>query len=358
MIAPEALTLELEEAGVAWATLGMERGSAHPRDVARLRRILREWRPSVVHSHMIHANLLARAARTVTRMPVLLCTAHNVDEGGKARMLAYRLTDPLCDRTTNVSVAAVERYVRIRAVPRRKISFMPNGIDPEKFRPRPELRSAVRHELGLGDEFVWLGVGRFEEQKDYPTMLRAFAEVLGRCPHNRLLLVGEGALQEELIREHALLGFGDAVRFLGVRADVADLLNAADAYLMSSAWEGMPIVLLEAAATALPIVATDVGGNREVVRHGESGLLVEPGDPRALAAAMSELLARPAEVRRRMGEHGRTYVVETYDLGRIAARWEALYEYLLSRKGVALDPDEDDVSIPLGTAHRDPPPTR
>ena len=167
-------------------------------------------------------------------------------------MLAYRLTDPLCDRTTNVSVAAVERYVRIRAVPRRKISFMPNGIDPEKFRPRPELRSAVRHELGLGDESSGSGLDDrgAEGLPDHAAGLRRGPRALSPQP---TAAVGEGALQEELIREHALLGFGDAVRFLGVRADVADLLNAADAYLMSSAREGMPIVLLEAAATALPM---------------------------------------------------------------------------------------------------------
>ncbi len=128
------------------------------------------------------------------------------------------------------------------------------------------------------------------------------------------------------------MGLEDKVRFLGARGDVPGLMNAADAYVMSSAWEGMPMVLLEAAAVGLPIVATDVGGNREVVEQGENGLLVSPKDSSRLAMAMRALMERPAEERTRMGQAGRALVLQRYDLQRIIQRWEDLYQELLSQK--------------------------
>ena len=130
----------------------------------------------------------------------------------------------------------------------------------------------------------------------------------------------------------------DSVRFLGVRHDVPEVMNAADGYVMSSAWEGMPMVLLEAAAAALPIVATEVGGNREVVRERESGFLVQPRAPEALAGAMLRLMQLPASTRRTMGGRGREHVRSQYGLHRTVERWEEAYREVLSRKGLVLTP--------------------
>jgi len=125
-----------------------------------------------------------------------------------------------------------------------------------------------------------------------------------------------------------------SVRFLGVRDDVAELMNAADGYVMSSAWEGMPMVLLEAAAGGLPIVATRAGGNHEVVRDEESGLLVPPQDPAALALAMLRLMDLPQAQRRSMGEVGREHIRAHYGVRRVAERWEDLYREVRARKGL------------------------
>jgi glycosyltransferase involved in cell wall biosynthesis len=128
------------------------------------------------------------------------------------------------------------------------------------------------------------------------------------------------------------------VRFVGVRDDVPAFMSAADGYVMSSAWEGMPMVLLEGAAAGLPIVATRVGGNHEVVTEGESGLLVPPRDHEALAAAMLRLMALPEAQRREMGERGREHVRAHYGLSRVVDRWEDVYHEVLARKGLALAP--------------------
>jgi glycosyltransferase involved in cell wall biosynthesis len=325
--------------GVLTTSLEMRRGLPDPRGLARLVRLIRTWRPDVVHSHMVHANLMVRMVRLLTPIPVLISTIHNIDEGGRLRMLAYRLTNSLVDHITIISDAAADRFVRDGIVPRELVTVVPNGVDPALFRrASAEARDRLRQALGVADAFAWLAIGRFELAKDYPNMLRAFVSVHERYPTALLLLVGRGSLQaetEQLVRH---LGLSAVVRFLGVRNDVPDLVSAADGYVMSSAWEGLPMVLLEAAAGGLPIVATRVGGNQEVVLEGESGFLAPPRHPDALASAMVRLMGLAEAERRSMGQRGQEHVQTHYGLCRLVDRWEALYRDMMERKGLSLLP--------------------
>jgi glycosyltransferase involved in cell wall biosynthesis len=328
--------LQARTAGVPTESLEMREGVPDPRALVRLARLVRSWRPDVVHSHMVHANLMARALRLVAPVPALISTIHNIYEGGRLRMAGYRLTNRLVDHMTIISQAAADRFVRERIVPERLVTVIPNGVDPALFAPEPaEDRAAVRRSLGLGGEFAWLAVGRFEAAKDYPTMLNAFRTVHERQPGSVLLLVGRGSLQAETEALARELGLDAAVRFLGVRSDVPRLVGAADGYVMSSAWEGMPMALLEAAAGGLPIVATRVGGNHEVVLEGESGFLVPAREPTALAGAMLRLMGIVEPERRRMGERGSEHVRAHHGLSRVVDRWLALYDEVLRRKGRA-----------------------
>jgi glycosyltransferase involved in cell wall biosynthesis len=192
----------------------------------------------------------------------------------------------------------------------------------------------LRRSLGIASEFTWLSVGRFEVAKDYPTMLRAFARVRAQQPDAVLLLVGRGSLQAETEALARELGLASTVRFLGVRSDVPAVMAAADGYVMSSAWEGMPMVLLEAAAAGLPIVATRVGGNQEVVIDGETGFLTPPRDSEGLASAMTRLSGLSEAQRHSLGERGREHIRIHYGLDRVADRWEELYREVLTRKGL------------------------
>lgn len=330
MLAPEAYVDELAVAGVEVVSLGLTRGAIDPRGPLRLAREVRRWRPDVVHSHMVHANLLARLARPLAWAPVQVSTAHNLDEGARWREVAYRATDALCTLTTNVCRAGADRYVRIGATPRRKMRPMPNGIVVDALRRTPERRARARDALGLGVRFVWLAVGRIEPQKDWPTMLRAVAAEREAGAGARLLVVGEGAQASAVQADRDALGLGDDdVRFLGARGDVPDLMAAADGYLMSSAWEGLPLVLLEASAAELPIVATDVGGNDEIVLDGHTGYLVPSRDPAALAAAMARLRTADEGTRVAMGRRALAHVRETFDIERVTDRWVDLYRELL-----------------------------
>jgi glycosyltransferase involved in cell wall biosynthesis len=335
LIPPVALADELRADGIAVETLGMRAGRPNPLGMLRLIRILRERAPTVVHSHIVHANLLARLARPLTRVPVLICSAHSVNEGRRWLELAYRYTDRLTDLTTNVSQAAVDRYVRVGAAPARRIRFMPNGLDVLAYRHDDAARTATRAELGLrDDQFAWLAVGRFTPAKDYPNMLRAFARL--RAQHGAtsavLVLVGRGSLEEQVRADVTALGLEGHVKFLGLRADVPAVMSAADAYVMSSAWEGMPLVLQEASAACLPLVATEVGGTAEVVDRDRSGLLVPPHDPEMLAAAMGRVMSMTTRERDDMGRAGLEFVTARFDLDGVLDSWEGLYEELLVRK--------------------------
>jgi glycosyltransferase involved in cell wall biosynthesis len=327
---------EARNTGIPTESLELKRGVPDPRGLTRLARLVRAWKPDVVHSHMVHANLLARALRLVAPVPALVSTIHNIYEGGWLRMAAYRWTNGLVDHMTIVSEAASDHFVAKGIVPQRLLTVIPNGVDPALFRTVPaEARQAFRRSVGLDHEFVWLAVGRFEIAKDYPNMLRAFARLRERHAGAVLLLVGRGSLQAETEAMAGSLGLGGSVKFLGVRSDVPEIMSAADGYVMSSAWEGMPMVLLEAAAAGLPIVATTVGGNREVVLDGKSGYLVPPGDSEALGSAMGRLMELPEDERGAMGEQGRERIRTHYGLSRVVDRWEAVYREVLLRKGLA-----------------------
>lgn len=312
MIPPLAFVEVLEEAGISVKTLGMKRGIPDPRAIFRLALIIRDFRPHVLHSHMVHANLLARVVRMVSKIPLLVCTAHSIIEGSFWRELAYRLTDSLCDLTTHVSMAGLQRYIQVKAVSKKKIQFIPNGVDTHRFRFDEEARINLRRELGVTNEFMWLAVGRIEMAKDYPTMIHAFSRLIKVRPDARLFIAGQGNLTTNIKQLVVEMGLERVVNFLGIRNDIPELMNAADAYVMSSEWEGLPLVLLEAAAIGLPIVATDVGGNREVVLDGLSGFLVPPKDYVSLAGAMEKVMNLDSNTRDTMGRVGRLHVLKIF----------------------------------------------
>lgn len=340
MLPPSAYVEVLSGAGIPCTTLHMRRKIPDPRAIFRLARIVREFRPALVHAFMVHANLLSRITRLACPMPVLICSVRNIYEGGLLREWAYRLTDPLSEVTTQVCQSGLERYVRRRIVPAHKALYIPNGLEVERFAPNAITRFQMRRQLGVEDAFVWVTVGRLEIPKDYPSLLKAFKQVVENTSQKtRLLIVGDGSLRRMLQAQAERFGIQTRVCFAGARTDVAEILQAADAFVMSSAWEGMPNALLEAAATALPIVATDVGDNRAIVLAEQSGYLVQPRNPEVLATAMLRLMALPEPERWAMGRAGREHIVANFDLERVVDQWEQLYIRLLRQKGITLSPN-------------------
>jgi glycosyltransferase involved in cell wall biosynthesis len=282
------------------------------------RNFLTLFRPDIVHSHTFPANIFARLLRLMTPRgemhPVVLNTIHNVYEGGWHRMAIYRLTDGLCDGITAVSAAAAERFKRLGTVSRSKISVVTNGIDTQEFSPDRARRKRVRAQMNEGTPFVWLTVGRMAEAKDYPNLLRAFAIVCAGEQDAQLWIAGEGT---------EAIGIDPNIRALGLRRDIPDWLDGADAFVLASAWEGMPLALGEAMAMEKPLVATDVGGVRELV--GEDGVLVAPKDSGALAEAMLRLMRKDASERKFMGHAARRRIVDQFSMEARANDWERMY---------------------------------
>ena len=317
---------ELTASGVEFLTLEMRKGLADPRGWIRFNRWLRRERPQVVHAHLPHAVWLARWSRLAAPVPVLIDTLHTSSTGKLGRRFGYRASFWLPDRVTAVSESVADAHLRARMVDRDTLSVVPNGVDVEDFRPNPQTRSVTRQKVGLGHEFLWLAAGRLEPVKDYPTLLRAFALVPAPA---RLLIAGGGSLHGELCQLAATLGLEHRVQFLGFQPDVKPWMQAADGFVLSSRWEGFPLGLLEAAACALPAIATDVPGSREAIVHGRTGQLVPSGAPAALAAAMTAMMQASPWDRRAMGNLARLHIGERFGIETTLDRWEELYEELL-----------------------------
>ncbi|MCS7049472.1 MAG: glycosyltransferase, partial [Verrucomicrobiae bacterium] len=206
------------------------------------------------------------------------------------------------------------------------IHVVPNGVDTDTYRPA-DSKMAVRQRLGWTQPgAVIITVARLAPEKDLATLLRAVALM----PQVAWWLVGYGS-EEESLRELARqLGLIDRVVFWGQRADIPDLLQAADVFALSSLSEGLSMALIEAAACGLPIVATDVGGNREIVQPPHAGRLVPPQDPRALATALDEILSDEA-LRKTLSANARQTAVDRFSVAAMVERYRMLYEMALRR---------------------------
>ena len=291
----------------------------------RLRNHLRHFKPDVVHSHLIHANLFARLLRLSTGFPRLICTAHNTRVGGRFSTFAYRITDRLADLSTNVSTEAVQAFIDAGAVRPGRMITMHNGINTNEFKATQNSRLSIRRNLDLAQNTpLLLAVGRLTEQKDYPNLFRALEQVLQNHPDTKLMVAGTGTLKASLLADAQRLGIEDNVMFLGLRDDVADLMNAADVMVLSSAWEGFGLVVAEAMACECPVVATDSGGVKEVL--GDSGRLVPRQDSKALATAINEILSMDASEKQHLGALARSRVLEHYSIESAAQRWITLYQ--------------------------------
>jgi glycosyltransferase involved in cell wall biosynthesis len=331
LLASGAHASTLAQSGIPVHSLEMKRGLPDPRAVFRLASIVRAVKPDIVHSHMVHANLLARFTRLVQSIPALICTAHNTREtserGGptwyKERL--YGITDALADSTTIICQAGWDHYVATGAAPADRLQVIPNGIDCQRFAPNLAIRSKMRSELGIAaDEFVWLAAARLVLQKDFPNLLHAFSPLRGG--KWKLLIAGDGPLRPQLEQLGQELGLSTQVQFLGVRRDISNLHNAADAFVLSSEMEGLPLSVLEAAASGLPSVVTDVGGTREAVLDGTTGFVVPPRDSSALSSALTRLMTlSPADLRR-FATSARAHCLSRFEINSVVDRWEELYQ--------------------------------
>ncbi|HWU90420.1 MAG TPA: glycosyltransferase, partial [Kofleriaceae bacterium] len=246
------------------------------------------------------------------------------------RLIAGNLAGRLVHAFVAVSdeTAAVAR--RRREVPVRRLAVITNGIELGRFHPEPAARERMRRELGIdADAWVVGTVGRIAAEKNHARLLRAAAPLLG--PKARLVVAGDGPLLPALKELAGSLEIAPYAHLLGVRRDVPDVLNALDVFAMSSDTEGLPLVVLEAMATGLPVVSTSVGGIPNVIDEGDTGHLVPAADEAALRARLAELRAAPA-ASRSMGARARAVATTRFSASRMQQDYLDLYERILSVK--------------------------
>lgn len=322
-------------AGVAVHKIPLERPLEAPRALWQLQRFLRRARPDVVHTHLLKADAVgALAAALAGKRRVLVSSKHN-DERALLDPAVSRVHGLLSTLNQRVIVLSehVGRFVADHGrVDPRKIRRIYYGVDPATFESAGPGR--IREELGFtADHFVVTCVARFAPQKAHDVLLKALAQALTEDPRLRLLLVGDDPFGDHRARAEAVardLKLGDRVRFLGIRRDVPSILAASDLFVMSSLWEGLGLVFLEAMAAGLPIVATRVSAIPEVVPHGRAGLLVPARDATALARAILDVAAR-ADRGRSFGREGKAWVRERFGLERMIDETLLVYEGLVSR---------------------------
>jgi len=299
-----------------------------PASLWRLARYLRREGAEVVQSHLYGPNVSGIAAATLAGVPVRIATVHGMEHWGTSRQQrADRWMDRWRQAVLCVSEAVRKMYLENTDCPPGKCRTIPNGVDLSRLQdPRP--RTEVLGELGIpsGNKVVGV-VARLVGEKNLSLFLEAAAEIRGVREDVSFLIVGYGDQREALERQAGALGLGDAVRFTGLRSDVPDLLGVMDCFLLTSRTEGLPVVLLEAMGSGVPVVATDVGGVGEIIRSREDGFLVPPGDRDGLVSGALAILDHPeraAELQR----VGRRWA-EEFSIENVARKHADLYRGLL-----------------------------
>lgn len=352
------------------------RSRLHPTDILRLARFFKTRSIDIVHTHMYAANISGTVAARLARAPVIVSNVHNVGKFSSRRQV---LQDRFLARFRSATVCVSERvrddYLRATGLSGERISVIYNGVDTDMFRPREdrvgwgqgdrlespscagdslerpsymaghdgEARKPVLHregqpgkavlhrvraEFGIGEnELVLIAAGRLIPQKSPDLLLSAFKTIHESLPSTRLLMLGTGELHDSLVAMSKKLGLKESVTFAGYREDVAECLAASDIFVSSSVKEGFSNVLLEALASGLPAVVTDVGGNREALRDGREGFLCSPSAENLAERVLTIL--RDVELRQRMSRMARERAM-AFSLEQMANQTAALYDRLLS----------------------------
>ncbi len=297
---------------------------AHLRAFQSLVAILRAEKPDIVHAHMPISGFLARFAAWRAGVPTIAYTCHgflfNYRTSSWPRRVLSFVMEWLAARVTDIFLTVSEaeaRDARRLWISRRAVA-VGNGRDPDVFRPNPAARTRIRAALGVPDDrIVIIAVSRLVWHKGYPELAQAMRHISAE-----LWVVGNRLSSDRGQDMIALLQsaeLGDRLRLLGYREDIPDLMAAADIFTLPSRFEGLPMSVIEAMLTGLPVVATNVSGPDEQVEHDVTGLKIPPGDSASLASALSRL-ANDAPLRTRMGEAGRLRALDRYTEQKVLAR--------------------------------------
>jgi glycosyltransferase involved in cell wall biosynthesis len=309
------------------------RGSADVGRLRRLRQALRAHQPDVLHTILWSGNSYGRLAALGLGIPLVITAERNVIARPRWQVADARALDRMTDTYLVNCRAIADGLVAREGLPAAKMRVVLNGIDLAQVPAFSTDRAAARRALGFPPARRLVAqVGRLAPQKDWPTFLGAAAQVATALPDVDFLVVGQGEQRADLEARVAGLGLGARVRFLGLRHDVPALLGAVDVMALTSLYEGLPNVVIEAMAAGAVAVATDVGGTGELVRHEETGLLVAPRDVDGTAAAVRRVLT-DAALADRLARAARRFVETALSFETMVANTTAVYDERLAALG-------------------------
>lgn len=298
---------------------------------------LKMLQPDVVHTHQITPLLYIAPAAAQAGIQIVHTEHSNHLARASSWLRRWRYRALLrwsgrgAGRFCCVAADIARAVSRLGIVPARKVHLVPNGIDISAYSADMD-RSHARAELGIPTDAPVIGtVGRLHPVKSQDVLIRAFATLTARLPQAHLIIVGEGPAHQKLAKLAQRLSIANRVHLTGYRADPKPLLNIMDVFALTSRWEGMPLAILEAWASGLPVVASAVGGIPELVRCGENGLLFPDGDETALAAAVEGLIQDRTKARE-LGMSGRADVAASYSLQRMTTEYERHYRELMAER--------------------------
>jgi glycosyltransferase involved in cell wall biosynthesis len=290
----------------------------HLSEAIKLAGALRELKIDMLHSHMFRASFFASPVGWICRIPVILETCHGREAWRttllKKNFLVDRLAGCFVDRYIAVSHSAANYLIETKRLPKSKVRVIHNGADLAKIHPSHSVPIGRKEELGFSkSDIVLLSIGRLEPQKGHRVLLDAMLQVRIEFPQARLVCIGDGTLRNELEQATRNMGLSESVRFLGFQSDVRDWLALSDVSILSSFYEGLPLVAIESLAAERPVVATAVDGTPEVILDGKTGFTVPVGSSKDLAAAICKTLRDPGAAEE-MARAGRRFVMEEFSL--------------------------------------------
>ena len=306
----------------------------------RLTSALRRRRVMILHSHMFYASFFASPVGRFAGVPVVIETPHVRERWRRGWLKSSYLPDRFAARFVNYFVAVsnsnAHYLIEEKKLPKQKIIVIRNGCDLHRFDPSHRAPAGMKTKLGFGESDPLLVViGRLEPQKGHSVLLHAMPATLREIPNLRLVCVGEGSLKQPLATLTHNLGISGSVRFVGFQSNITDWLALADATVLPSFYEGLPLAAIESLAAGRPVIASHVDGTPEVVVNGVSGLTFAPGDIVALSSAMVRLLS-DRQWLSALGRAGRQWVLRFFSKEQQVRETEALYFYALKKRRVAL----------------------
>ncbi len=327
-----------EEKGISVCVVGMK-NIYDIRGLIKVFKVLQSFNPDIIHTKLTHSDIISGIINFVKSGPVLVSTVESYHEWERAQTLKmfikkqvlsliyrkfYHVIIPVCNYIKQQICSMID-------IPDNKIKVIYNGVDTSFFSPNiSHPHKKIRNHFGLNEQDYVIGtIGRLNEVKNQTLLLEAIAHL----QHNELplkcLIVGDGYKRKDLEKRAAELGCERIVRFIDAQRDVRNILDILDIFVLPSRAEGLSITLLEAMAMEKPVIATAVGGNQELIRNGQNGFLVPPGDSNTLASIILHLFQHPHKAVS-VGKAARQYILEHFDINIIAHKYNTLYKTLLN----------------------------